>query len=494
MTFVGALILGLARDYFIGYKELLPAGFEPYVRGFAAAIPALVLLIVTVMLPAARLRGRAARSREMAHRPTWRGTLALAGGAVVATAMVAPLLSESGALNAGAIWGTAIVALSLVPLVGMSGQLSLAQLSFAGIGAIAYAHLGLDNPLGLLWAALWAGVIGALVALPTVRLAGIYLALATGAVAVVLDQWIFVLPEVTLFGRDFFLFEGGSVNVSRPSFLGLSLAGSRAYFLYSAVIFAVLALLVVAIRRSAFGQRLIAVKEAPAAATTVGVDVARTRLAVFALSAAIAGIGGAVMAGSQQSAAQDGFSFFAGLPILLIMVVGGTSLPGSAVMAGLVLAGDAVMTMTPFAPLFSTSSDNVIRSIAIGTAALGLARNPNGSLTGLREAFAPVGAQTKVLAGLLGSVALAWALCLAGLIGETTLGWVLTVLLLAAPATAGLLIKRRAARDEPAAPPPELSAEPELLGLTVPFRPQDIAALDGILRLPARPVGAGPRV
>src|SRR5690606_32000615 len=136
--------------------------------------------------------------REIAHRPTVPGAAILAVSCVALTALAAPLLSDSGALNAGSLWGIAIVALSMVPLIGMAGQISLAQLSFAGIGAVAYAHLGVDSPFALLWAALWAGAVGFVVALPAIRLAGIYLALATGAVAVMLDQWIFLSPSVSI--------------------------------------------------------------------------------------------------------------------------------------------------------------------------------------------------------------------------------------------------------------------------------------------------------
>jgi branched-chain amino acid transport system permease protein len=477
LTFLGALVLGLGRDYFIGYRSLLPSGLDPYLRGFAAALPAVVLLLVTLVLPAARLRGRVGPAREMAHRPTWRGATALAIGAVAVTAMVAPLLSDSAVLNAGQIWGVAIVALSMVPLVGLSGQLSLAQLSFAGIGAVAYGHLGLDSPVALLWAALCAGAVGALVALPTVRLAGIYLALATGAVAVVLDQWIFVLPNVTILGHDFFLFNGGSMPVARPSIAGLSLSGSRAYVVYSAVVFAVLALVVVAIRRSPFGQRLVAVKEAPAAATTVGIDVARTKLAVFALAAAIAGIGGAIIAGAQQSVAQDGFSFFAGLPILLVMVVGGAALPGSAILTGVFLAGGSVLALSPLGPVASAGSGAVVRSILIGAVALALSRDPNGLVTALRRAYAPVAEHRGVLVGCLAAGTLAWALRLAGVLGDTAFGWAVTAAVVAAP------VAVRLGRQRPPAEPigATLSAPPELLGLTVPFRRGDVAALDDYL-------------
>jgi branched-chain amino acid transport system permease protein len=383
-------------------------------------------------------------------------------------------------------------------------------LSFAGIGAVAYAHLGLDSPLALLWAALWAGAVGALVALPAIRLAGIYLALATGAVAVMLDQWIFVLPNLSIFGHDFFLFNGGSLPVRRPSVAGLGLDGSRAYFVYSAVVFALLTLLVVAVRRSPFGQRLVAVKEAPAAATTVGIDVARTKLAVFTLSAAIAGVGGAIIVGSQQSATQEGFSFFAGLPILLVMVVGGAALPGSAVLTGVFLSGGAVLALSPLGATTSTGSGAIVRSIIIGGVALALARNPNGIVTALRRAFLPVAAERPVLVGLGAALSAAWGLRFAGLVNDAAFGWAVTAAVVAAPVAAALLRSRRAPDGRPAPRSASggraedlLGAPPELLGLTAPFRDEDLAVLDAIAGVPvghrsggatAGPIGAVPGV
>ena len=83
-----------------------------------------------------------------------------------------------------------------MPLVGFAGQISLCQLSFAGIGAVVMAHLGHGgDPLALVWAVLIAAAVGALVALPALRLSGIYLALGTAAFAVTLDRWVFTLPK-----------------------------------------------------------------------------------------------------------------------------------------------------------------------------------------------------------------------------------------------------------------------------------------------------------
>src|SRR6202011_3210904 len=100
-------------------------------------------------------------------------------------AMIASVLSRSDLQVTASVFGLGIVALSLVPLVGFAGQVSLCQLSLAGVGAVVMGHLGGGgNPLALVAAALVAGAVGVVIALPALRLSGIYLALATAAFAV----------------------------------------------------------------------------------------------------------------------------------------------------------------------------------------------------------------------------------------------------------------------------------------------------------------------
>ena len=132
-----------------------------------------------------------------------------------------------------------VVALSFVPLVGFAGRISLCQLSFGGIGAVVVAHLGRDgNPIALVWAVLLTAVVGAIVALPALRLAGIYLALSTAAFAVALDRWIFNLPAFDVFGHKINIFQGGSLDFTRPKLGPVDLAGDQAFFIAGSVVFA----------------------------------------------------------------------------------------------------------------------------------------------------------------------------------------------------------------------------------------------------------------
>ncbi len=150
--------------------------------------------------------------------PSVRGGLTFAVAMVALGVVLATTLSTPDQFVYGKIFSIGIVALSLVPLVGFAGQISLCQLSFAGIGAVVMAHLGASgDPLALLWAVLIAAAVGAVVALPALRLSGIYLALGTASFAVVLDRWVWNLPKFEVFGWfQVNLFAQGSVGRAAP--------------------------------------------------------------------------------------------------------------------------------------------------------------------------------------------------------------------------------------------------------------------------------------
>ncbi|HET6954417.1 MAG TPA: ABC transporter permease, partial [Acidimicrobiales bacterium] len=301
MTALGAVLLGLLDAYALAY---LPTD-RILLAQFRFAIPVIVLFVVLLALPQGRLRGHSSRTtREIVPRPPWAGSLATAALFVAAGAVAAQIVSEPDAVGLQKIVAVAVIGLSLVPLVGFAGQLSLCQMSFAGIGAILMAHHGQGgDPWGLVVAAVVTGLVGALVALPTLKLAGIYLALATAAFAMLLDQWIFGLRDVDVGPVHVSIFGTGSVAVDELDVPGFDTEGSRIVLL--AIIFAVLYLGVVAVRRSTFGQMLLAMKDSPAACATLGMSVVRLKLSVFMMSAAIAGVGGVLMSAQLGSVNLD---------------------------------------------------------------------------------------------------------------------------------------------------------------------------------------------
>ena len=140
------------------------------------------------------------------------------------------------------------------------------------------------------------------------------------------------------------------------------------------VVFGLFWLVVVAIRRSRFGERLLAMKDSPAACATLGMNTTFTKLAVFSLSAAMAGVGGAFYAAAQGGVAAENFNFFNSLPIVLLVVVGGIGTAAGALFAGVISVGVPLVT----APL--TSIQGPLRLLP-GLMGIGLGRNPNGVST-----------------------------------------------------------------------------------------------------------------
>ena len=202
-----------------------------------------------------------------------------------------------------------------MPLTGFGGQVSLCQMSFAAIGALVMAHHGQGgDPMALLLAAVVCAVVGALVALPALRLSGLYLALATAAFAVFLDRWVFLFRSFELGPWTIKLWEGGVVAVDPVDIPGIDTTDRQTQLVVLACVAALGYLLVVAVRRSGFGQRLLAMKDSPAACATLGIDITRLKLGVFALSAAMAGVGGALYAGTLGSVSPERFNLFESLP------------------------------------------------------------------------------------------------------------------------------------------------------------------------------------
>ena len=465
-TFVGAVILGLTDAYLSGY---LPS--SQYLQGLRIASPAIVLFIVLLLIPNPRLRGHA-RTREYFPSPSWSGALALAGVTVLGAAVLATTLSAADATIYVRIFPFAIFALSLVPLTGFAGQISLCQLSFAAIGASVWAQWGTHgNPLWILGAALVAAVIGALVALPALRLSGIYLALATAAFAVTLDRWVWTLPPISIFGKlTLNLFQTGSASASSLKISGYAFDTAPRQMMMFSVTLALLTLLVVWIRRSAFGRRLLAMRDSEAACATLGMRLLAIKTAVFAISAGMAGLGGALYASQLQSIQVGNFDFIFGLPVLLAAVIGGMAYAGTGLFSGVTLQAGLPL-LSQIGPFFAN-----LAGLLPGLAGIGLGRNPNGAISDLRDAFGRAWTDKRIFAAVMGGEIVIWLLRVAEvyknwpfviLAGVWALGWLLSV----------AAVDRRAQQLADAGP--RAHAVPlEWMGVTEPWDPDEVEELD----------------
>jgi branched-chain amino acid transport system permease protein len=438
-TFAGALLLGLANDFGINYIAKLSSPLYDYLEAFTGVIPVAVLFIALLVLPRALASGQQLQAdREVVPTPTWAGTVAFGACVIAGTVMVSMVLAPGDLFSVSKMWGLAIVGLSMVPLVGFAGRLSLCQLTLAGIGAAVVGQIGPSgSPFALLIAAAIVAAVGALVALPALRLSGIYLALATAAFAVAMDRWLFTLPSFDVLGRPIALFPDQSIAAARFHIGGISFEDSKSYLIFGSVVFVLLALVVVWIRRGVLGRRLLAMKDSPVACATLGMDTRALTLTVFAFSAAIAGIGGGVYAAGVRSAASNQFDLLTGLPILLLMVVAGINSVGSALVVAIVLGTPLVTNVAPNAQLVS---------VLIGLAAVGLSRKPSGFIaSSLRPRWAAVPRAPRVLGGFVAALVAVWTLRLGDLIDSWTWSLASLALLLLLPLAASMSIRQRQA-------------------------------------------------
>jgi ABC-type branched-subunit amino acid transport system permease subunit len=253
---------------------------------------------------------------------------------VVVFGVVWVITRNMGQVNLNRITLAMVVAmlmLSLVPLTGWAGQVSFAQITFAGAGAFAmyqWAPFGSGSPAALILAAAFAVPFGVLMCLPALRLQGLYLALASIAFVRMAESLFFDQPEV---------FGNGAKPVPRLAIFNYRFTDQRAYLLLVTAIFGAMALFVVWMRRGRFGRRLVALRDSEAASATLGVSAFWTKLAVYGVSAAMAGFAGALLGGQRGTAATQDFALLGllAIPIVLLVVVGGVETVSGALFGGI---------------------------------------------------------------------------------------------------------------------------------------------------------------
>ncbi len=161
---------------------------------------------------------------------------------------------------------------------------------------------------------------------PSLRLRGLYLALSTMAFGVFVSNMILreiVERKLPLIHTRFSIFPSGNLGVPRPKFGPVDLVSMPSFLMFVTVLFAVLGVGLVALRHSGYGRRLTAMKDSPAASATLGQIMVTLKLSVFMLSAAIAGVGGALMTAQIGSANLDRFDIFLSLSLLMLTRRGG---------------------------------------------------------------------------------------------------------------------------------------------------------------------------
>ncbi|MCJ0761931.1 branched-chain amino acid ABC transporter permease [Variovorax terrae] len=211
-----------------------------------------------------------------------------------------------------------IVGLGLMLLAGFTGLFSIGHAAFLGVGAYTQAvltNMGWPFPLALLCAGLLSAAVGVIVGLPALRVKGIYLGIATLSFGFIVEEVLARWESVT----------GGNAGIQvKPPQLGGWKMDSGMEFYFLCLVIAVLATLAILnLLRSSTGRAFVAIRDSEISAQSMGIHLARYKTLSFALSAALAGVGGALYAHKLQFISPDQFNILQSIDLLLMVVIGG---------------------------------------------------------------------------------------------------------------------------------------------------------------------------
>lgn len=254
----------------------------------------------------------------------------------------------------------AMLMLSYVLLAGYVGQISMVQLSIAGVSAFFMARMtangtptpedpfavsgpGFPWPIAAILGILVAIAVGVILGIPALRIRGVQLAVVTIAAAVALQTLYFDNAKLTS------LMAGSNAAVPSPTFFGLDigstgptgLTDSPKFAAFCVIVLAIMCTMVANLRRGSTGRRFLAVRANERAAASAGVDVPRTKLLAFGLASALAGMAGVMTAFQQQQISSANWVYFAGLVTLAFAYLGGITSVSGAVVGG-VLTGSGI--------------------------------------------------------------------------------------------------------------------------------------------------------
>jgi branched-chain amino acid transport system permease protein len=359
------VVAGLAIGFIQAWIEVLSTqSWFPQVNGqalpgFAQIVP--VLVIVGVLW----LRGKHLPARGSLE--TTRLPYAPKPAFVYPWAAIGLVAGTVALLTLGPSWRLAIInsivgvvmCLSLVTLTGYVGQISLAQMAFAGAAGFFLSKLAVTYAVPFPWAPLiaivGATVVGLVVSIPALRVRGVNLAAVTLAAGVAI--------EALVFNNPWFATANGASSVPSPHLFGLrfgptdptawSLVGYHGdakqpdpwFGVFCLVILIAVALGVAALRQSRLGRRMLAVRANERAAAATGVNVTAVKLSAFAIAALIAGIGGVLAAYNLASVSDAYFGGIASLLILAYAYLGGISSISGSMVGGLLAANGIGFTI-----------------------------------------------------------------------------------------------------------------------------------------------------
>ena len=354
LTYVGGLLLGVAGALATKYVVNVP-----WLIGLPASLPFIVLFVVLLVTPKNKLLARSHVTPRTIPR-SWHAPVRIrltSGAAFVIFLCFIPALVGTNLANYTSTLILVILILSLGLLVRTSRQVSLCQYAFAAIGASSMAHFtsaGIPWLVSLLLAALVVIPVGALLAIPAIRLSGVFLALATLGFGIFLEQMVYT--QSWMFGPN-----SNGLPTTRPSLnLGPIHLGSDESMYYVVLIFVVLVAVGIAVlSETRLGKLLRAMGDSPLALDTYGLNVSVIRVVVFCISAFIAAIAGALTASVNTFALGDNFPSFSSLTLVVVVIVVVVGEPWYA------FIGAAILTLVPVYFTGSNVGNLVLAAFAI---------------------------------------------------------------------------------------------------------------------------------
>lgn len=378
LAFVGGLALGVGAQIL---SRTLPTN-SILAQGLRPSLPFVVLFLVLILKPSLQRRREFSDPLAVVDPPP-PGLAAVERGPGLTRAtylvqsVVCAALVYWFAFVGDAYWlslGTqavifSIIFLSITVFTGMAGEISLAQGSFAAIGAFTCGQLatrwGISVFVGVAVGIAIAAALGALLAIPALRLGGIYLALATLAFALFFEQVIVK-----------FDWTGGGllpVEVPRPILGPVDFTDDRSFFFLCIVFLAATSVFVVRVRQGSTGLSLRALAGSETAGAAVGISPARARITAFAVCAGIAATGGALLS-MREGAANYTANFtvpFALFWLVLVVTVGARTVEGAIV---------AALALKFFPELLdAVGVSSSWQFIFFGLGAIAFARHPEGT-------------------------------------------------------------------------------------------------------------------
>ena len=211
-----------------------------------------------------------------------------------------------------------VVGLGLMLLAGFTGLFSMGHAAFLGVGAYTEAVLaakGWPFPVSLAVAAGLSAAVGAVVGLPALRVKGIYLGIATLSFGFIVEEGLARWDSVT----------GGNagMHVKAVNLFGLEASSNEAFYGVCLVVTVLATLAVMNLLRSSTGRAFVAIRDSEISAQSMGIHLARYKTLSFMISAALAGVGGALYAHKLQFISPDQFNILQSVDLLLLVVIGG---------------------------------------------------------------------------------------------------------------------------------------------------------------------------